>query len=152
MPISFKVADRVSETTRLQPGRTSAELLEGSAYDEFSRIERIIQSSLTEEDLASYPVEPSYNGFSDTVLRAYNQHHHLVLRPDDVWQAIILQFNFYVNAHAEDLRHLFVPHKGKKHLTVIVKVYSPPMIGLCFLLRSPNSSKKKFSTLSSVVG
>ena len=51
-------------------------------------------------------------------IKAYSEHHHLQIRPEDVWFAIISQFNFYVNAHAEDLRHLFVAHHDKKELEV----------------------------------
>jgi hypothetical protein len=43
-----------------------------------------------------------------------------VLRPDDIWLAVLTQFNFYVNAHAEEMRHLFVEHEGKKELCVVV--------------------------------
>ncbi len=118
MPLSFSVAAHGSNPTQLKQVKTSAELLKDSARDEFDKIERIIQSSFTDEDLTSFPVEASLNGFVNTVLCAYNQHHHLILRPDDIWQAIILQFNLYVNAHAEELRHLFVAHKDKKDLEV----------------------------------
>ncbi|KAF9377444.1 hypothetical protein CPB97_010203, partial [Podila verticillata] len=58
------------------------------------------------------------NGFIGTALQAYNQHHHLVIRPDDVWIAILSQFNFFVNANAEKLRHLFVTHEGQKVLSI----------------------------------
>ncbi|KFH63080.1 hypothetical protein MVEG_11117 [Podila verticillata NRRL 6337] len=58
------------------------------------------------------------NGFVDSALKAYNEHHHLVIRPDDVWIAILSQFNFFVNANAEKLRHLFVAHEGKKDLKI----------------------------------
>jgi hypothetical protein len=40
------------------------------------------------------------------------------LRPDDFWHAILTQFSFYVNAHAEELRDRIVDFKGKKVLTV----------------------------------
>jgi hypothetical protein len=52
------------------------------------------------------------------MLTAYLQHNHLVLRPDDIWFAILVQFSFYVNGHAEDLRSLFVSHAGKKKLKI----------------------------------
>ncbi|KAI9237867.1 MAG: hypothetical protein BYD32DRAFT_415341 [Podila humilis] len=58
------------------------------------------------------------NGFVDTALKAYNEHHHLVIRPDDAWIAILSQFNFFVNANAERLRHLFVAHEGQKQLSI----------------------------------
>jgi hypothetical protein len=61
---------------------------------------------------------PSPNGLVDAAIEAWNTHHHLVLRPDDFWLAIISQLGFYINANAEDLRHLFVSHKDKKKLTV----------------------------------
>jgi hypothetical protein len=50
---------------------------------------------------------------------AYNQHHHLRLRPDDIWFAILSQLGFYINAHAEDLRSLFLAHNEKKELTLV---------------------------------
>lgn len=60
----------------------------------------------------------SRNGFVGTCIQAYNQHHRLSIRPDDVWLTILTQFSFYVNANAEKLRHSFVAHKDKKELTV----------------------------------
>ncbi|TBU36770.1 hypothetical protein BD309DRAFT_1005204 [Dichomitus squalens] len=42
-----------------------------------------------------------------------------VLSPDDVWISILSQLNFYVNAHATELRSHFVAHGGKKHLVVV---------------------------------
>ncbi|EIW77683.1 hypothetical protein CONPUDRAFT_167773 [Coniophora puteana RWD-64-598 SS2] len=52
------------------------------------------------------------------LLEAYNQHCALVLRPDDVWLAILTQFSFFVNAHAEELHSAFVSHEGNKELNV----------------------------------
>ncbi|KAF9525538.1 hypothetical protein CPB83DRAFT_796286 [Crepidotus variabilis] len=81
----------------------------------------ILQSSLsTGKEFTVDPasIRAQSNGFVHTVVNAYNQHHHLVLRPDDVWMTILSQFNFYVNAHSEDLRSSFVQHEGKKELTV----------------------------------
>src|SRR5207247_542974 len=39
-------------------------------------------------------------------------------RPEDVWFAILVQLGSYINAHAEELRDLFVAHEGKKELVV----------------------------------
>lgn len=63
-------------------------------------------------------VIPTPNGFVHTVLSAYNKHHNLIVRPDDVWLAILTQFNFFVNANAERLRANFVAHEGKQVLKV----------------------------------
>lgn len=61
---------------------------------------------------------PAPWGLVSAIVKAYNRHHELVLRPDDLWQAILTQFSFYVNGHAEDLRDRFVDFKGKKTLVV----------------------------------
>ncbi|KAF0712613.1 Aste57867_4749 [Aphanomyces stellatus] len=59
------------------------------------------------------------NGFVLGVLRAYSSHHNLVLRPDDVWLAIMVQFGLYVHGHADTLRSTLVKHTdGKKTLEV----------------------------------
>ena len=65
-----------------------------------------------------FSTEPSENGFVHTVCAAYNNHHDLVLRPDNVWLAILIQFACYVEHHAEELRKVFVNHEGKKQLEV----------------------------------
>ncbi|RQM28653.1 hypothetical protein B5M09_006076 [Aphanomyces astaci] len=61
----------------------------------------------------------SANGFVQGAVRAYNQHHHLILRPDDVWLAIMTQFGLFVNGHAEAVRDKLVKHKeGTQGLVV----------------------------------
>jgi hypothetical protein len=61
---------------------------------------------------------PYGNGFVEGIIRAFEQDLHLVLRPDDVWLAILVQFSFYVNGNAEELRDIFVSHEGKKTLAI----------------------------------
>ncbi|KAM5542902.1 hypothetical protein V8D89_003286 [Ganoderma adspersum] len=78
----------------------------------------MLQSSVQNDDLAT--IVPTNNGFVHTVLKAHGSHHHLRIRLDDVWLAILVQLNFYINAHAEELRSLFVAHEGKKRLVVRV--------------------------------
>ena len=60
----------------------------------------------------------SSNGMVGTLMAAYNSHAPLVLRPDDLWVAIVSAFGYYVNTHAEVMRRTFVEHDGKKDLTV----------------------------------
>ncbi|QYT01968.1 hypothetical protein H0G86_008977 [Trichoderma simmonsii] len=66
------------------------------------------------------------NGFVEGLIRAFNQDLHLVIRPDDVWQAILSQFSLFINGgrNAERLRHMFVSHKGKKELGVFFESLS----------------------------
>ena len=64
------------------------------------------------------PVHSSPKGLVDLATIAYNQHHDLVWRPDDVWQAIFTQFSLYVMMNAESLRDKFVDFRGKRELTI----------------------------------
>eukprot|EP01132_Coremiostelium_polycephalum_P002203 gene2203-2717_t len=58
------------------------------------------------------------NSFILSAVEAYNRHHHWVVKPDDVWMAIIVQFSNYVNANSEKLRTKFVDFEGKRTLKV----------------------------------
>ncbi|KAK4223978.1 DUF4419 domain protein [Podospora fimiseda] len=69
-------------------------------------------------DNSEIPITAALHGLVDAAIEAWNSHHHLVLRPDDFWLAIICQLGFFINEHAEDLRDLFVEHDGKKELQV----------------------------------
>ncbi|KAH8587431.1 hypothetical protein B0O99DRAFT_556691 [Bisporella sp. PMI_857] len=69
-------------------------------------------------------VVPYANGLVNGIMRAFNQDLHLVLRPDDLWLAILTQFNFFVNGNAEELRSTFVAHGGKKQLELDIRPFS----------------------------
>ncbi|KAH9104508.1 hypothetical protein LEN26_008237 [Aphanomyces euteiches] len=68
--------------------------------------------------LQATPIKGSFatarNGFVFGAIQAYNQHHNLIIRPDDVWLAIMVQFGFFVNGNAETLRDSLVKHQGQK--------------------------------------
>lgn len=89
-----------------------------AAYEE--KYGLIVKSSkLTDDDEQQQQfIHPARYGLASAILHAYNTHHNLILRPDDVWQAILTQFSFYVNANAEALRNEFVDFEGKKQLTI----------------------------------
>ena len=57
-------------------------------------------------------------GLVDVASVAYNKHHDLVWRPDDVWQAILTQFSLYVTHNSEKLRDKLVDFKGKHQLVI----------------------------------
>nr|GAT61074.1 predicted protein [Mycena chlorophos] len=69
-------------------------------------------------------VAPYGGGFVHCVLRAFQQDLHLIIRPDDFWQAILLQFSFFVVGHAEELRQVFVAHKGKSDVVLDIRPHS----------------------------
>ncbi|KYQ93872.1 hypothetical protein DLAC_05271 [Tieghemostelium lacteum] len=68
-------------------------------------------------------ISSAYNigchSFVKACILAYNDHHHLILKPDDLWIAILSQFSNYVNLHSEKLRNKFVEHEGQKELEVV---------------------------------
>ncbi|KAF7305878.1 hypothetical protein HMN09_00742000 [Mycena chlorophos] len=89
-----------------------------------SRLSKVFSKKPSPTPEPSHPgtlsnIIPNSNGFFHALSTAYNKHHHLVLRPDDVWLAILTQFNYFVNANAELLRANFVAHEGKKELVVL---------------------------------
>ncbi|KAK3178538.1 hypothetical protein OEA41_000675 [Lepraria neglecta] len=99
------------------PATTAEELLKGSYPVKHRECNSILQSSfqLSTTTCSTYP---STNGFVKAAIEAYNQHHHLIIRPEDIWFAILTQFSSYVNGNAEKLRSHFVAHEGQKELEI----------------------------------
>ncbi|KAJ4322095.1 hypothetical protein N0V94_002563 [Neodidymelliopsis sp. IMI 364377] len=93
-------------------------LFKEACPSEYKEGRRIIQSSIPKSYLQDTHISPSRNGFVMAAFHAYSSHHHLTIRPEDVWFSILSQLNFYINAHAEELRSYFVSHAGQKELTV----------------------------------
>ncbi|KAL8694063.1 MAG: hypothetical protein Q9218_001241 [Villophora microphyllina] len=86
----------------------------GACYKESNECKELLQSSFDPKEHSA--LEASPNGFVHGAIKAYNQHHALLIRPEDVWFAILSQFSLFVNAHAEELRGQFVAHEGKEEL------------------------------------
>ncbi|EDR02948.1 uncharacterized protein LACBIDRAFT_295349 [Laccaria bicolor S238N-H82] len=118
MPVTFSPTSLPAESFPLTVASTplSPSSLLASACPQQSRLcASLLQSSLPAE---SHNTIPKRNGLVHTIVEAYNRHRHLRLRPDDIWTAILTQFNFFVNRRSEQLRSQFVAHKGKKELVV----------------------------------
>ena len=117
MPVTIRPARHGAEKARgLRPRVDALDHLKRTSWEEGRHCVSIIQSSFDDQDAAI--VEPSSNGFVDAAIKAYSNHHHLRIRPEDVWFTILSQFAFYVNKNAEQLRHLFVAHEGKMKLVI----------------------------------
>ena len=56
--------------------------------------------------------------FFQCMLQAYADHRPVCISPDMVWMLISQGFSRYVNAHAEEMRELFVSHTGQLELQV----------------------------------
>ncbi|EDR13029.1 uncharacterized protein LACBIDRAFT_322430 [Laccaria bicolor S238N-H82] len=118
MPVTFSPTSLPAESFPLTVTSTplSPSSLLASTCPQQSRLcASLLQSSLP---AGSHNTIPKRNGLVHTIVEAYNRHRHLRLRPDDIWTAILIQFNFFVNGRSEQLRSQFVAHKGKKELVV----------------------------------
>ncbi|KAK3169456.1 hypothetical protein OEA41_008839 [Lepraria neglecta] len=69
------------------------------------------------------PIYPSQNGFVRAAISAYSSHHHLRVRPEDIWFAILSQLSLWINAHATEksVREKFISFDEKKELKVTFK-------------------------------
>lgn len=120
MPITFKVS-----TTRSEPVTKPLRFNQDPDLPENHYLNDCIEYKkekcgqiVHESEWIPQISEASKNGFVYAVTQAYNNHHKLVLRPDDVWIAITTQFSAYINGNAEAFRDVFVSHKDKKSIVV----------------------------------
>ena len=60
-----------------------------AAYLDMNKMIQTSFQGISEES----PVAPASNGFVDSVFKAYAEHHHLIIRPEDVWFSILIQIN-----------------------------------------------------------
>ncbi|KAF6823038.1 hypothetical protein CPLU01_11662 [Colletotrichum plurivorum] len=98
--------------------KSARDLLRDVSRQDFFQNE-ILHTSFKSLD-ASAGIVPAENGFSQTIIRAFQQDLHLTLRPDDVWLAVLVQVSFFIGneKRAEELRHNFVAHKGREHVSL----------------------------------
>ncbi|KAI5819628.1 hypothetical protein BZA77DRAFT_158857 [Pyronema omphalodes] len=117
MPVTFKVASHnASQVKPKYRADTLDSYLQSCSWESARDLKEILQTSVTSDELTS--LRSSKNGFVYACLEAYNEHHNLEIRPDDVWISIIGQFSHYVVAREEEMRSFFVDHEGKKKLTI----------------------------------
>ncbi|KAI1750411.1 hypothetical protein F4782DRAFT_250561 [Xylaria castorea] len=119
MPVTIRPAAHPARAWQqtLSAASSPQDLLQHSCSREYGQCSQIIQSSM--ERISGASIFPSSNGFVRAAYAAYSNHHHLTIRPDDVWFAILTQLSFHINAHAEELRSLFVSHQGQKEVEVV---------------------------------
>ncbi|KAF2466284.1 uncharacterized protein BDR25DRAFT_306133 [Lindgomyces ingoldianus] len=127
MPVTTRAAPVEVKFAPELKGLNATSILQASCPNQWDTSSSLLDSSFGNNEA----IQANQNGFVKTVLDAYLQHNHLVLRPEDVWFAILIQFNFYVNKHSEKLRKFFVEHQGKKKLEIL---QTPPMDLAAFAL------------------
>lgn len=99
-----------------RPAENAREVLQYACRQDQKECLELLQSSFDSE--LPPALLPSDNGFMRSVIKAYSDHHHLNIRPEDVWFAILAQLSTYINKHGEELREHFVAHEGKKELCI----------------------------------
>ncbi|CAI7565324.1 unnamed protein product [Penicillium glandicola] len=119
VPITFTTAKHPPRGWELQKVAEFEELFKQSCPNDHSGSKRLIGNSFPQDFFDTSHISASKNGLVWAVFYAYSHHHNLVLRPEDVWFAILSQISFYTIAHSEELRHLFVSHKDTIHLKFI---------------------------------
>ncbi|KAF9772126.1 hypothetical protein IL306_010184 [Fusarium sp. DS 682] len=120
MPVTIAIPNRHVSPWRQRKANTTAKLLQEANAEEARGCKQIIQSSYSMNgSLQENHVSASRNGLVWSSFHAYSDHHHLTIRPEDVWFAIVTQISSYINNNAEKMREYFVSHKGQKELAVI---------------------------------
>ncbi|KAG2392243.1 hypothetical protein C9374_012495 [Naegleria lovaniensis] len=134
MPITFQVTNTPANEVSNLPAFSLKQILPKKQTSNYE----LIASSLPKVDPRDQGSDTDLlfvgsNAFVLSALKCYSLHHHLVIRPDDVWISICTQFSNYVNAHAEELREMFVAFEGKKELIVYGSgnLYSADYESLC---------------------
>ncbi|KAI1758027.1 hypothetical protein F4782DRAFT_544413 [Xylaria castorea] len=115
MPVTIKTADHEASLIAANSGYDYPKAIINDLEPQ-KRIGDLLQSSLDDE----FPpvLIANNNGFVNAIVEAFDRHRHLVVRPEDIWLAILTQFSSYVNAHGEELRSHFVAHEGQKELVI----------------------------------
>ncbi|RYC65441.1 hypothetical protein CHU98_g758 [Xylaria longipes] len=104
MPVRIKTADHEANLIAANRGCDYPKAILNEIQPD-KRIGDLHQSSLDNE--LPPVLIANNNGFVNAIVEAFNQHHHLVIRPDDIWLAILTQFKCYVTAHGEELTSHF---------------------------------------------
>jgi hypothetical protein len=112
MPVTIKPTSNQAETVRIRNQTLDLAFLNQSILQPAARPDKKQYKLLQSSYKGATPRTNSFHGFVKAAIKSYSHHHHLHIRPDDVWLAILTQFSAYVNAHAEDLRDKFVQHEG----------------------------------------
>lgn len=118
MPVTLVTANHSARSWPQGKVKSSDDLFHQACPSDSRRSKSIIQSSFPRRLFREKHITPSSNGFVRAAFHAYSGHHHLNIRPEDVWFSILSQLNFFINAHAEELRAFFVSHEGTQELEI----------------------------------
>ncbi|CAG8364738.1 unnamed protein product [Penicillium salamii] len=115
MPVTIRTADHPPSRWR---GRRVSELSSILKHGYLGH-DIPVQSSLTQATFDASHISSSTNGFVCAVLEAYNNRHNLILRPQDVWFAILSQIGISIVPDEEFDRKS--SRGGKKRVNVLAE-------------------------------
>ncbi|EXM34275.1 Protein of unknown function DUF4419 [Fusarium oxysporum f. sp. vasinfectum] len=120
MPVTVAIPNRKVSAWKKPKAENSSKLLLTASSEEAYGCKKIIRSSFSiDGSLKENHVTGSRNGLVWSSFYAYSNHHHLTIRPEDVWFAIVTQLRAYINTNSEKMREYFVSHDDQKKLEVI---------------------------------
>ncbi|KAF5990275.1 hypothetical protein FBULB1_102 [Fusarium bulbicola] len=120
MPVTIAIPNSEVSSWSKSKAENPSQLLRGVSSQEANGCKQIIQSSFSiKGSLKESHITASRNGLVWSCFHAYSTHHHLTIRPEDIWFAIVTQLSAYINANSEMMRNYFVSHHGQKRLEVI---------------------------------
>lgn len=125
MPVTFLVNDHPALSVQFPPKESPHAFTASIVQKMYPRLTprlaenhtHLLSSSLRQGPALAQLV-PVKHGFVDACIAAYNEHQHLVVRPDDVWMAIISQFSFFANNHPDrgEFKEKLIPLDKRKKL------------------------------------
>jgi len=94
--VHFKIAEHSATEVRYNVRRPTPEDVLAWTWgaDKNNRFSRLLQSTFSSKSIDTTTIVPNANGFVYGAISAYASHHDLVIRPDDVWIAMLSQLNF----------------------------------------------------------
>jgi hypothetical protein len=120
MPVTLNLAQHPATAWDKPKSPSASELLQTAAPREHERCRGLIQASFAPGQFDSDHITPSENGFVWAACHAYSHHHHLRIRPEDVWFAVLAQIGFFINGRADgELGSLFVAHGRRREPEVV---------------------------------
>lgn len=121
-----EVVMQIPDVVKYMPPKPYMQARHEKVQDYVRRVSRdavgIRKREIMNDNITTGDNPPRYdNGFLGTIDTAYNQHHDLVLRPDDIWLAVLNQVIALVSKNSEAFRATFVTHEGKENVRVTVE-------------------------------
>ncbi|KAM9962536.1 hypothetical protein ACTFIR_005444 [Dictyostelium discoideum] len=107
----IEIDTEVKRQKKINKRLESSKIIKSSIITDYNDNELKILNNNTSSGSTNNHHQNSNNGYNNSFVysawRAYNHHHHLVIRPENIWLSIITQFSFYINKNSNSLKDKF---------------------------------------------